>query len=89
MWAAVYNYWEPLHFLLYGKGFQTWEYAPEYAIRSYAYVAGLLQVPLSAKWVVPLDKVRCPWLWLGRFDGKTASRLLWASDCPRADFDCH
>ncbi|GIY14368.1 alpha-1,2-mannosyltransferase ALG9 [Caerostris darwini] len=34
----VYNYWEPLHYLLYGKGFQTWEYSPLYAIRSYAYV---------------------------------------------------
>ena len=22
----VYNYWEPLHFLLYGHGMQTWEY---------------------------------------------------------------
>ncbi|GFS46466.1 alpha-1,2-mannosyltransferase ALG9 [Trichonephila inaurata madagascariensis] len=34
----VYNYWEPMHFLLYGKGFQTWEYSPQYAIRSYAYL---------------------------------------------------
>ena len=22
----VYNYWEPLHYFLYGEGFQTWEY---------------------------------------------------------------
>ena len=22
----VYNYWEPLHFILYGSGMQTWEY---------------------------------------------------------------
>ena len=22
----VFNYWEPLHFLLYGSGMQTWEY---------------------------------------------------------------
>uniref|UniRef100_A0A914WUL7 Mannosyltransferase n=1 Tax=Plectus sambesii TaxID=2011161 RepID=A0A914WUL7_9BILA len=34
----VYNYWEPLHLLLYGGGFQTWEYSPLYAIRSYLYV---------------------------------------------------
>lgn len=34
----VYNYWEPLHLFLYGKGFQTWEYSPKYAIRSYLYV---------------------------------------------------
>ncbi|CAI5442507.1 unnamed protein product [Caenorhabditis angaria] len=34
----VYNYWEPLHLFLYGHGFQTWEYSPIYAIRSYFYV---------------------------------------------------
>uniref|UniRef100_T1JLB9 Mannosyltransferase n=1 Tax=Strigamia maritima TaxID=126957 RepID=T1JLB9_STRMM len=34
----TYNYWEPTHFLLYGSGFQTWEYSPVYAIRSYAYL---------------------------------------------------
>ncbi|XP_072935548.1 alpha-1,2-mannosyltransferase ALG9 [Epargyreus clarus] len=32
----TYNYWEPLHYLLYGSGFQTWEYSPVYALRSYA-----------------------------------------------------
>ncbi|XP_067943793.1 alpha-1,2-mannosyltransferase ALG9-like [Watersipora subatra] len=35
----TYNYWEPAHFMLYGNGFQTWEYSPQYAIRSYAYIA--------------------------------------------------
>ncbi|GFT42058.1 alpha-1,2-mannosyltransferase ALG9 [Nephila pilipes] len=34
----VYNYWEPMHFLIQGQGFQTWEYSPQYAIRSYAYL---------------------------------------------------
>ncbi|VDL82642.1 unnamed protein product [Nippostrongylus brasiliensis] len=34
----VYNYWEPLHLMLFGKGLQTWEYSPLYAIRSYFYV---------------------------------------------------
>ncbi|RLN57329.1 hypothetical protein BBJ28_00005094, partial [Nothophytophthora sp. Chile5] len=34
----TFNYWEPLHFLLYGFGFQTWEYSPVYALRSYAYL---------------------------------------------------
>ncbi|KAL8173571.1 UNVERIFIED_CONTAM: mannosyltransferase, partial [Gekko kuhli] len=34
----TYNYWEPTHYLVYGKGFQTWEYSPAYAIRSYAYL---------------------------------------------------
>ncbi|KAG1697210.1 Alpha-1,2-mannosyltransferase ALG9 [Nymphon striatum] len=34
----TFNYWEPTHFLMYGKGFQTWEYSPVYAIRSYGYL---------------------------------------------------
>ncbi|XP_039296136.1 alpha-1,2-mannosyltransferase ALG9 [Nilaparvata lugens] len=34
----TFNYWEPSHYLLFGKGFQTWEYSPEFALRSYAYI---------------------------------------------------
>ena len=35
----VYNYWEPTHYLVHGYGFQTWEYSPDYAIRSWIYVS--------------------------------------------------
>ena len=35
---AVYGYYEPLHYILFGKGMQTWEYSPQFAIRSYAYL---------------------------------------------------
>ena len=35
---SVYNYWEPLHYLWRNVGFQTWEYSPVYAIRSYFYL---------------------------------------------------
>ncbi|CAK9875996.1 unnamed protein product [Sphagnum jensenii] len=34
----VFNYWEPLHYLLYKSGFQTWEYSSEFALRSYLYL---------------------------------------------------
>ncbi|KAK2768227.1 mannosyltransferase [Arachnomyces sp. PD_36] len=34
----VFNYWEPTHFLSHGYGLQTWEYSPEYSIRSWFYV---------------------------------------------------
>jgi len=34
----VFNYWEPLHFLQNGFGMQTWEYAPQFALRTYAYL---------------------------------------------------
>ena len=26
------------HYLLFGKGFETWEYSPKYALRSYTYL---------------------------------------------------
>lgn len=31
----TFNYWEPTHFLQHNKGLQTWEYSPNYALRSY------------------------------------------------------
>ncbi|KAK9844623.1 hypothetical protein WJX74_004859 [Apatococcus lobatus] len=34
----VFNYWEPLHYLFYGYGLQTWEYSSQYALRSYWYL---------------------------------------------------
>ncbi|CAH8651822.1 unnamed protein product [Heterobilharzia americana] len=37
----TYNYWEPLHFISTwgeGGGFQTWEYSPSFALRSYLYL---------------------------------------------------
>lgn len=34
----TFNYWEPMHYLVHGFGFQTWEYAPQFALRSYAYL---------------------------------------------------
>ncbi|KAJ1935216.1 mannosyltransferase, partial [Linderina macrospora] len=34
----VYNYWEPLHFLSFGYGKQTWEYAEQFALRSYGFL---------------------------------------------------
>nr|KAJ3419801.1 mannosyltransferase [Polyrhizophydium stewartii] len=35
----VFNFWEPVHYLHFGTGLQTWEYAPQYSIRSWAYIA--------------------------------------------------
>ncbi|KAF2274811.1 asparagine-linked glycosylation 9 protein isoform a [Westerdykella ornata] len=43
----VFNYWEPTHYLNHGYGLQTWEYSPEFAIRSWAYTglhAGIIHV---------------------------------------------
>ena len=35
----VYNFWEPTHYLTHSYGLQTWEYSPDYAIRSWLYVS--------------------------------------------------
>jgi hypothetical protein len=35
----TFNYWEPTHYISHGYGLQTWEYSPEYAIRSWTYLA--------------------------------------------------
>ncbi|KAA8497743.1 Alpha-1,2-mannosyltransferase ALG9 [Porphyridium purpureum] len=34
----TFNYWEPLHYLVFGYGFQTWEYSPQFALRSYVFL---------------------------------------------------
>ena len=34
----VFNYWEPTHYLNRGYGLQTWEYSPEFSLRSWLYI---------------------------------------------------
>ncbi|XP_055851323.1 alpha-1,2-mannosyltransferase ALG9 [Episyrphus balteatus] len=34
----TFNYWEPLHYIINGHGLQTWEYSPQFALRSYTYL---------------------------------------------------
>ncbi|XP_053964276.1 alpha-1,2-mannosyltransferase ALG9 [Anastrepha ludens] len=44
IWAYIsdcdetFNYWEPLHYVINGHGMQTWEYSPQFALRSYTYL---------------------------------------------------
>ncbi|KAA0066769.1 hypothetical protein IC582_015681 [Cucumis melo] len=54
----VFNYWEPLHFLLYKSGFQTWEYSSQFALRSYLYIVLHELVGRPAAWLFSVDKVR-------------------------------
>jgi len=53
----TFNYEEPTHAVMYARGLQTWEYAPQYALRSYAYVGahGLLASAVGGAWGV--DKI--------------------------------
>lgn len=52
-----FGYWEPLHYLLYRDGLQTWEYAPQYAIRTYAFILPFYLLCLPLKGVLQLPKV--------------------------------
>ncbi|XP_010277032.1 PREDICTED: dol-P-Man:Man(6)GlcNAc(2)-PP-Dol alpha-1,2-mannosyltransferase [Nelumbo nucifera] len=54
----VFNYWEPLHFLLYKSGFQTWEYSSQFALRSYLYILFHELVAQPASWLFGEEKVR-------------------------------
>jgi alpha-1,2-mannosyltransferase len=52
----VFNYWEPLHYLNHGYGLQTWEYSPEFAIRSWFYIL-LHAIPAKLGYVLGRSKV--------------------------------
>ncbi|XP_061363407.1 dol-P-Man:Man(6)GlcNAc(2)-PP-Dol alpha-1,2-mannosyltransferase [Gastrolobium bilobum] len=54
----VFNYWEPLHYLLYKTGFQTWEYSSQFALRSYLYLLFHEIVGRPASWLFGEEKVR-------------------------------
>ncbi|XP_049414116.1 dol-P-Man:Man(6)GlcNAc(2)-PP-Dol alpha-1,2-mannosyltransferase isoform X2 [Solanum stenotomum] len=53
----VFNYWEPLHYLLYKTGFQTWEYSSQFALRSYLYILLHKLVGWPAAWWFGEEKV--------------------------------
>lgn len=46
-----------MHYLLFGSGFQTWEYSPVYALRSYYYLL-LHAAPTWAVGLLTPSKVR-------------------------------
>ena len=50
----TFNYWEPTIFAAFGRGMQTWEYAPDYALRSWLYVY-LHAAPLKFFGMLGLD----------------------------------
>lgn len=52
----TFNYYEPVHYLLFGFAQQTWEYSAEFALRSWLYVS-LHAAPLAALRLVISSKV--------------------------------
>jgi len=57
---AVFNYWEPLHYLYKGYGFQTWETSPQFAIRSWAYTLLWLLPSKVPYWILRETGKVCP-----------------------------
>ena len=55
--STVFNFWEPLHYLDHGYGFQTWELSPAFAIRSWAYIVLHLWPTAALEKLLSLDKV--------------------------------
>ncbi|CCC71031.1 hypothetical protein NCAS_0G01440 [Naumovozyma castellii] len=53
----TFNYWEPLNLLLRGFGKQTWEYSPEYSIRSWAFLSPFYLV------LYPFNKLFIKYQW--------------------------
>lgn len=76
----VYNYYEPTHYLTDGYGKQTWEYSPEYAIRSWAYVTVHAFV-IGLRRVIPIFGLPKVWkfyflrIMLGAFCAFSEARL--------------
>ncbi|XP_020593452.1 dol-P-Man:Man(6)GlcNAc(2)-PP-Dol alpha-1,2-mannosyltransferase [Phalaenopsis equestris] len=54
----VFNYWEPLHYLLYKSGFQSWEYSSEFALRSYLYLLFHMLLAGPTSWFYKDEKVQ-------------------------------
>ena len=58
----VYNYWEPLHYIMYGSGMQTWEYSAQYALRCWLYLLlhAAVMAPVAAVVGAGRGGPRCP-----------------------------
>lgn len=73
----VYGYWEPLHYLLFGNGMQTWEYAPQYALRTYAFIVPILVGTFPMSLVVPRHIIfQCIRVLLASFTAYCESRFV-------------
>ncbi|KAM5586234.1 dol-P-Man:Man(6)GlcNAc(2)-PP-Dol alpha-1,2-mannosyltransferase [Rosa sericea] len=77
----VFNYWEPLHYLLYKSGFQTWEYSSQFALRSYLYILFHELVGRPASLLFGEEKVRVFYavrIFLGLISVVTETILVYA-----------
>lgn len=76
----TYGYWEPLHYLVYGVGLQTWEYAPVFAIRTYSFIFpfSVFSFLLSKLGISKLIVFRCIKCFLGGFAAYSETHFVGA-----------
>ena len=48
----VFNYWEPLHYLLHNTGMQTWEYSPQFGLRTFTCLYPLYVIGTIVQWFI-------------------------------------
>jgi len=77
----TYNYWEPLHYLVFGYGLETWEYSPEFALRSYTY---LLPFAAVAK-LIARATLQAHGIWQMKKNAFYAVRIFQALGCTAAE----
>ena len=90
----TFNYWEPTHYLSHHYGLETWEYSPEYAIRSWLYIS-LHALVGSFRRLLPFStKVYIHFLQQTsanpncRLGNSISSDMLWHSFAPYAKCKC-
>ena len=79
----TYGYYEPLHFMMYGYGFQTWEYSHEFGLRSYVFLLPMALVGQALQAALSLSKVQTFYalrLVLGTFTAVAESAFVSAID---------
>mmetsp|Transcript_14003 Transcript_14003/g.20916 ORF Transcript_14003/g.20916 Transcript_14003/m.20916 type:complete len:600 (-) Transcript_14003:55-1854(-) len=77
----VFNYWEPLHFIQFGYGMQTWEYHFHYALRTYCYLLplSLISKTLSFAFAMPMFTSATVSVTVGKYQMFAILRALIAS----------
>ena len=79
----TFNYWEPTHYLSHGYGLQTWEYSPDYAIRSWLYIA-LHAIPGNLRRLFPRSTKTAEFYFVRytlAFGCAFCQTLMWRSIC--------
>lgn len=81
----TFNYVEPIHYVTHGTGMQTWEYSPQFALRSYVFVE-LYAIPIRLARLSGFNKVQAFYCLRGSCG--LASAFCEASFCDAVECSC-